>query len=180
MNVKISVFSFVIFILTVFIFSCSLSEPKLSEKQKEWKLFNEVQVSSDGGYKIISDGFKLLNIYKISDLTYVDWGWKVTVVNNSDNIYDVSLTYTLLDDDGFELVESKNDYLSISPGETRTYQKENRTNFFDFKRVSNNRKITLGFRIPKIVSFEELGIKPSKAPKSLTFEELQQMSNNPQ
>lgn len=93
------------------------------------------------------------------------------MVNNSKIKYSVYITYTLLDKDGFELVKSKGNRFSVLPGETKTYQKEKKMDYFDYKRVSKNRNITISSNI----------IKPDKSEKTISLDELLKTleKNNP-
>lgn len=132
-------------IFTFFLFcSCENSNPQLTTKEMEWKIFNRTVDTNDPNYplEIIEDGYKMIRAFreegeKIKDVEIhtndkVEWGWRYTVKNKSNKSLKVGVTYILKDIDYFNITS---DYESvyINPGEIITIRS---TSYMDFQNVT--------------------------------------------
>ena len=124
------------------------SEPMLTEEQQSWVLFefDPAQSWERNPYEAPDDGYKMIRDYRTSERkTFertipasdaVEWGCKMVVRNKSDKIHDISISYKLLEKDGFVVSESNYIQQYIQPEETVTIQKTCVMDYDELPRVA--------------------------------------------
>ncbi len=96
----------------------------------------EVNIETDiPGYPLefISDGYKFT---RITEVKSVYWAWQFTVLNKSDKKCKITITFKLIDDDGFTIGSSIG-YGEATADSTITIRGEGNIPVRDLKRVFN-------------------------------------------
>ena len=119
----------------------------LSKESKILKMSYSTIDSSDPDYplKASGDGYKMIKVIKDYDTEgehlitrdVVEWGWVYKVENISDEREYVTVTYKLIDEDGFVIsTDSESDY--VRAGETVSIRSTSTFLIDDLSRVNNS------------------------------------------
>jgi hypothetical protein len=89
--------------------------------------------------EILSDGFKMINVYMDFPGSYmVEWTWRVILRNKSSQVVVIDMEYKLQDQDALLVVSSKEFSKKIAVGETVTIEKTDYLPFETAKRVKKS------------------------------------------
>ena len=88
--------------------------------------------------EVLSDGYKMVRIYKDMDSYRVEWTWRVILRNRTDRETVVALDYRLQDGDGLLVAASQEPSRPIGPGQTLEVEKTDSLSFEQAKRVKGS------------------------------------------
>lgn len=122
-----------------------LMMPELSSSQKEWHTFTRSSIREKDPIfplQVLNDGYKMIETYahpQLKGVTFVRWGWQITVRNRSNYPVSVSVHYFLKDVDNFTVASGMTlqNWL-IRPGNTVTIQDTDSIQYKELKRVTES------------------------------------------
>ncbi|MDP8208270.1 MAG: hypothetical protein P9L92_16510 [Candidatus Electryonea clarkiae] len=131
----------------------------LVSKYKKWQVYDSATINSDDpNYPLehIEDSYRLVRAYRTSKQKYgngyvenaenlIDWRWKYEVRNKSDKLLYVTVTYKLVDKEGFLITSSvSSDY--VKPFSTTIIKRESNMEFRNSK-LLYSRHWSIGYEV---------------------------------
>lgn len=88
--------------------------------------------------EVVSDGYKMVRIYKDMDSYRVEWSWRVTLRNKSAREALIALDYRLQDKDGLVVTVSQEASRRIAAGQSVSLERTDSLPFEEAKRVTGS------------------------------------------